>query len=229
MAFSDYIVIAILGGVTALDKSAFHMLFGEPLIICTAAGAYLGELETGLMMGMIWQLIWMGELPIGAAKIPDGSTGALISTCIYIKFAQGYGQLSQLLFTLALIIGVISAYIGGSFISDKREFHNRYLNRVDKYTEEAKPAGVESVFVIGLMEQFLSGALFASFLCLIFSTLLSFILQRVPVYWDSLFNYMSTITMGIASAVIVNLFWNRKTLLPLVLGAVLGFIFIILI
>lgn len=229
MSFYDYIVVALLGGVIALDKSAFRMLAGEPLVICTAAGAYLGELEIGLMMGMIWQLIWMGELPIGAAVIHDGSTGALVSTCIYIKFVQNSGQLAQLLFALALFIGVVSAYMGGSFISDKRNFHNRYLNIMDKFAKEVRPAGVESVFIVGMAEQFLSGAFFASFLCFIFSTLLNFTLHRVPVYWDSLFCSMAAITMGIASAVIVDLFWNRKTLPPLLLGLALGFVYLVLI
>ena len=77
MSIYEIIIAAFLGGIIAWDKSSFLLLASEPLVICAAAGAYFGNLEQGILLGIFWQIIWMGELPIGAAKIPDGAVGAL--------------------------------------------------------------------------------------------------------------------------------------------------------
>ena len=228
MGFYDNITIAVLGGIIALDKSAFHLFFSEPIIICSVAGAYLGDIESGFMLGMIWQLIWLGEIPIGAAVMSDGSTGALVSLGVYLRFLPDYPQLGNFLFVICLLYGVLGAYWGGNFTGDKRKFHNRYLNYVDKFVREVRPKGVESVFFLGLLEQFLSGAFFTWLLFFIFSIPTRFVIQRMPEYWNGLFIDMKSIAIGIGVAVLVNLFWNRKTVFSLILGISIGIVFIFL-
>jgi mannose/fructose/N-acetylgalactosamine-specific phosphotransferase system component IIC len=170
------------------------------------------------MMGMLWQLLWMGELPIGATKFPDGSLGALISTYSFLNLKIRYPQQTDLLLTLCLIIGVLSAYIGGQFISDKRKFHLHYLNIADKFAAKGHPQGIESVFLLGVTETFLSGGLFATFVYLISNIILSWTVVKIPTYWNGLFINVKVAMMGIAVAVMVDLFWNRKTILALLLG-----------
>jgi len=107
------LVAAIFGGIIALEKSSVGMLLSEPVIICLAAGCALGNFETGLLIGMLWQIIWMSDLPIGAVKLPDGSTGALISAILYTKFAGMFPSLKDLILAVSIIAGGISAYLGG--------------------------------------------------------------------------------------------------------------------
>ena len=219
---SELVIIAVLGGIVALDKSSFLMLISEPLIICAAAGAYAGELEGGVMMGMLWQIIWIGEVPVGLAKTPDGSTGALLSAGIYLNFIDKFPDQQNLLLTLSIIIGVLGAYAGGEFISDKRRFHSHYMTIADGYALRARPKGVESVYMIGIMEQFSFGAVFTCLVYIIFSFLVDWTLSITPRFWDELFKFVLTGTWGLLAAILIDRFLHRKTYPAIIIGAGTG-------
>ncbi|MBC8278768.1 MAG: PTS sugar transporter subunit IIC [FCB group bacterium] len=225
---SELIIIAVLGGIIALDKSSFMMFISEPLIICAAAGAYIGELEQGVMIGMLWQIVWMGELPIGAVKVPDGSTGALLSAWIYLNLNDKFPQQHNILLSLSILAGILGAYFGGGFIRDKRRFHSHYMSIADGFAMGSRPKGVESVYMIGVMEQFAFGAVFTCLVYVIFSFLASWTLSLIPFFWDGLFKYVLTGSWGLLAAILVNQFLHRKTYAAMLLGIAAGVIFMVL-
>lgn len=212
----------MLGGVIALDKSTLMMLISEPLIICPVAGAFLGEIEQGVMLGMIWQIIWMAELPIGASKTPDGSTGALVSTWIYLSLIKDFQASGHLLLTLCFIGGIAEAYAGGEFTIDKRQFHTRYMNIASKFASQVRPKGVESIFYVGLAEQFFSGAAFTGISYIIFYYLTKWVVAATPLFWNGLFGYMMTSLWGMLSAMLIINFFHRKTFPAIVMGLIVG-------
>lgn len=213
---------ALFGGILALEKSSMQMLLSEPLFICSAAGAFMGDLESGLMIGMLWQIIWMFDLPVGAVKLPDGSTGALISCFLFINLKGEFPHLQHLLFGLSIIAGGASAYLGGQFISDKRKVHALYIDLVDNFADKGSLSGLDFVLVVGLVEQFASGAFITSFLYFIFWNIFGWILPVIPAYWDGLLKFMPAALWGISSAVLLRLSWNRITFPATILGAVIG-------
>jgi mannose/fructose/N-acetylgalactosamine-specific phosphotransferase system component IIC len=222
----DYIIIALLGGIIGLDKASFQMLFSEPVVICTALGAYWGQLELGLSLGLLWQLLWMGELPIGATKYPDGPTGSLLSTALYITLLKFFPQQKDLLLALCIFSGMIIAYLGGGFIIDKRKFHSRYVDYIDKYSSKGKIGKIENLFAIAVVEHFLARAIFALGLFIIFYLMVKFILDFIPVFWNGLFKDIHIAIWGISLAVILNLIWNRKTFWAIGSGLAIGFLIV---
>ncbi len=224
MITTELLIAALLGGATAVDKSSLQMFFSEPLILCAAAGAYLGDFETGLLTGMLWQLIFTGELPVGAAKVPDGSVGSLVSTILLINLRGSYPSLAHLLFLTSLISGLAAAYLTGQYITDKRKFHARYLDFIDSRAERGHFLGIDIVFVIGVFEQFISGAAHTVLVYFIFSSALKLFLAAAPAYWDGLFQYISVAAWGIGAALLINLFWNRKSYIAILLGLIAGWL-----
>ena len=205
------IIVVFFGGIIALVKSSLGMLLSEPIIICTAASSALGNFESGLMIGMLWQVIWMSDLPVGAVKLPDGSTGALISTVLYTNFAGMYPTLHDLILAGSIVTGGISAYLGGQFISDKRRVHSFYISITDDFADRGWMWGLDFVFLIGVIEQFISGAFISFFLYFIFGNLSRLFLPMIPDYWNSLFTFAPSMLWGISSALLLILSINRKT------------------
>jgi len=68
------------GGLLALERRAFlQAMVSRPLVAATGMGLLLGELETGLYIGMLLELLHLGSAPLGAA-LPENETLAACGT-----------------------------------------------------------------------------------------------------------------------------------------------------
>ena len=79
----ELIAISLWGGVVALDTAAaFQIMISQPLVACSVAGLILGNLPLGLMIGIFLQLLWMAEIPAGAAFTPESNVGSAAAAAI---------------------------------------------------------------------------------------------------------------------------------------------------
>lgn len=110
----SWIWAAVAGMVVYLDTTAVaQFMICQPIIACPAWGWIAGRPDVGILFGIIFQLLWSGSLPVGAAKFPEGNVGALTATALAVKSAPAGGnELPWLALTLAILIGVVVAYAG---------------------------------------------------------------------------------------------------------------------
>ncbi|MBD3348192.1 MAG: hypothetical protein GF400_03215, partial [Candidatus Eisenbacteria bacterium] len=72
-------VLAGLAGLLAIDATAaLQIMVSQPLVAGALAGAACGDPGTGLVIGAVLQLIWLGALPVGAAAFPDAPVGTVV-------------------------------------------------------------------------------------------------------------------------------------------------------
>lgn len=72
--------MAFLGGLLALDRTAFFQgMASRPLVACTLAGAVVGAADLGLRCGLLLELLWLMELPVGASVPPEESLAAVLA------------------------------------------------------------------------------------------------------------------------------------------------------
>jgi len=69
-----------LMGVTMIDR---------PLVMCTLTGLVCGNLTEGILIGATLELIFLGNVAIGAAHPPDIVTGAILATAFSIMSGRG--------------------------------------------------------------------------------------------------------------------------------------------
>jgi mannose/fructose/N-acetylgalactosamine-specific phosphotransferase system component IIC len=219
---SEMIAVAILGGIIAWDRGSFLTLVSEPVFICLIYGAWAGNYETGLLMGLIWQAIWMSELQVGAARIPNGSVGALVSTALCLKLNPLFPQSGNLVFTASLFSGVVSAYLGGQFNSMVKKLNRFFLRYVDLYAVKGAMAKLENLMILGVLLQFLAGAFISLVLYMLFFHLAKPILAGTPKYWDELFQFLPAAFWGISAGCLLALSWKRKAWGAVILGIVMG-------
>ena len=62
----------------------------QPLIACPLWGILVGRPEIGLFFGVVFQLIWLGNLQIGAAKFPEGNIGAFVTSLAFAYLDEGF-------------------------------------------------------------------------------------------------------------------------------------------
>ncbi|MCB4792476.1 MAG: PTS sugar transporter subunit IIC [Elusimicrobia bacterium] len=107
----ELISLSGLAAIFSLDVTAFgQFMISRPIVVCPIFGYLLGDIKSGLWLGMIIELIWTKEIPMGAA-IPHDSTSVAILTSIW-GIGSPFKQNSVLILSLALaaIAGILFKY-----------------------------------------------------------------------------------------------------------------------
>jgi mannose/fructose/N-acetylgalactosamine-specific phosphotransferase system component IIC len=94
------------GALVALERRAFlQAMFSRPLVAATGMGLLLGELQTGLYLGMVLELFYLGAASLGAA-LPENDTLAATGTTAAASLMayQTGGGGTPALWSLALLL-----------------------------------------------------------------------------------------------------------------------------
>jgi mannose/fructose/N-acetylgalactosamine-specific phosphotransferase system component IIC len=79
-AWAHVALAGVWGALASLERRAFlQAMFSRPLVAATGMGLLLGQLQTGLYLGMILELFYLGTASLGAA-LPENDTLAATGT-----------------------------------------------------------------------------------------------------------------------------------------------------
>ncbi|NOX36284.1 MAG: PTS sugar transporter subunit IIC [Calditrichaeota bacterium] len=131
----SYLTTSLLIGFLSLDTTiAFQVLLSQPLFACPLIGWALGNPQLGFEIGVILQLLWISIIPVGAISFPEGNIASMIVAAIVIYFDHlGY---PNIIFTLAILMGILASYVGDRLTVLDRKF-NGYLLEVALSAAEA--------------------------------------------------------------------------------------------
>lgn len=88
------------------EMLGFTML-GRPIVIAPLVGLFLGDLQTGLLVGAALETIFMGVVNIGGAAAAEPGLASALAAAFAIKLGGG----TEYAITLALPIGIIGLQI----------------------------------------------------------------------------------------------------------------------
>lgn len=117
------------GALVSLERRAFlQAMFSRPLVAATGMGLILGYLETGLYLGMILELFYLGTASLGAA-LPENDTLAASGTtaAAAMMASQTGGGGTPAIWSLSLIIFAGLGLLGRA-VDRKMEAHAATLS-----------------------------------------------------------------------------------------------------
>lgn len=124
--------LALLGWGTwvSLDLvSVGQVMIARPLVAGVVAGAILGDLETGFLVGTLLELFALEVLPFGAARYPDYGVGSVAAV------ATAAGAPGLLGLGMGATVGLLVAFLGEGAIQLVRERTSvdvrRHLKAID--------------------------------------------------------------------------------------------------
>src|SRR6478672_9287420 len=125
-------------------------LLSRPLVLGPLVGAILGDFTQGVMIGASLELIFMGNIKVGAAIPPDVITGGVLGTA----FAMLSGQGPAVALALAVPISILAEMvISGLFV-----FRPVFNKKFEEYAEEGSFRKIERLHVAsGLLKPLLMG------------------------------------------------------------------------
>jgi PTS system mannose-specific IIC component len=142
------ILIALLvwGTLVGIDLVSLpQMMIARPLVAGTIAGAILGDIPTGLKLGVIFELLQYDILPVGAVRYPEygPATVAAVATAHASAGVLGLG--------LGALVGLVTGLIGGITINVLRRVNSRIVHAAAAALESGDPRALVHVHVGGLL------------------------------------------------------------------------------
>ncbi|MEW6487862.1 MAG: PTS sugar transporter subunit IIC, partial [Thermodesulfobacteriota bacterium] len=92
MGGPTFAALVVLGALLSLDRTAlFQSMASRPLVGATAAGYLLGEPLLGLASGLLLELLWLMELPVGGWIPPDESVSGVLAGVFAAAAPEAWG------------------------------------------------------------------------------------------------------------------------------------------
>ena len=145
-------LLLALGVWAALDGvSVGQFMVSRPLVTASLTGLILGDPGTGLILGVFLEVVHLGGIPAGAARLPEPGPAAIPAAAGAIVLG-GAGGLA-----LGAAAGVLLAILGGWTVVRQRRWQGRLVAGA---TVEGTPiAGLNRALLIALLLDGVRGGL----------------------------------------------------------------------
>lgn len=147
----ELVLLAVLTFIMAIDQFSLTELLSRPIINCTLIGAILGNLEIGLVVGGTYELMMVGNMPVGGAQPPNAIIGGIVAMIFAVKVGMDVNT--------ALGTSVIFSVLGQYAVTLTFTFMSGLMEKADRAAENADPKGIAQVNYISMA---ILGTLFAA-------------------------------------------------------------------
>ena len=128
------LLVGVWAFIVAIDQFDFLESLYQPIVTGAVIGAILGDLQTGLIVGGTYQLMTIGNMPVGGAQPPNAVIGGIMATVFAVA--------SKLDPTAAVGLAVPFALIGQYMITLVFTVMAPLMSVADKMAANADTKGI---------------------------------------------------------------------------------------
>ena len=215
--------LSLISGLLALDTTAvLQSLLSQPLAACTILGWLSGNPELGLKIGFLLQLLWLGDLPVGAAKIPEGNVGSMVGALIAFHLLEFQYSHPHLLIFLVVLYALLFSYVGTKTIRLIRNWNVRLFDKALAAASSGRPSALAKINLTALLGHFVFMSAVIYLAVWIGEAVFSAVLRAIPASWDYYARFTEAMLLGGGVALTLTLFHGRKIRIVLMLSMVVG-------
>ncbi|HUG02550.1 MAG TPA: PTS sugar transporter subunit IIC [Longimicrobiales bacterium] len=123
---ASWVILGLVGGLVGVDATALgQAMVSRPIVAATLGAWVFGRPAEGLILGAALELFELCILPVGAARTPEGGTGALAAGAAYAVAAPA--GLAPVPLALALAFGLIAERLAGETVVFLRRVNGRLV------------------------------------------------------------------------------------------------------
>jgi len=217
----ENVFISLVGSLIVLDTTvAFQFLISQPLIACTLLGWFLGDPYLGMQIGIFLQLLWLSNMPVGAAIVPEGNFAAIVITALVVR----YSKLNPNFYTIlivAILFGVLISYLGGQLVKINRKSNAYFLKKVIADIKKGNIHPLSYINILSLIFHYL-GMSIAILVALNIGDYLYSGIDFIPSEWELYFKRASFVVLGIGAGLIIPVFSDRYSKKVMIAGLLAG-------
>ncbi|MCI5840142.1 MAG: PTS sugar transporter subunit IIC [Peptoniphilaceae bacterium] len=135
--FIQVLLIFIVTFIAAIDQFSFLESLYQPIVTGPIIGAILGDVQTGLVVGGTYQLMTIGNMPVGGAQPPNAVIGGIMATVFAIVM--------KIDATASVGFAVAFALIGQYIVTIVFTVMSPIMEKADEYAHKADPKGIEKI------------------------------------------------------------------------------------
>jgi PTS system mannose-specific IID component len=208
-----FILITLIAMVGHSEDFLGTTLLSRPLVLGPLVGLVLGDLTQGVIIGATLELIFMGNIKVGAAIPPDVITGGVLSTAFAIISGKGP--------SIALALAVPISILAEMVISGLFVFRAVFNKRFNAYADAGDYRKLERLHVFsGLLKPLLMGTI--TFIALLLgSEVMKAFLDMIPAWVNDGLRLAGSMLPALGFALLLHLMFNKKVAPYFFLGFVL--------
>jgi len=131
------LLVAVFAFIAAIDQYSFLESLYQPIVAGAVIGAILGDLHTGLIVGGTYQLMTIGNMPVGGAQPPNPVIGGIMAVVFAVS--------SKLEPAAAVGLAVPFSLIGQYCVTLLFTIMSPLMSKADKYAEKADAKGIVKI------------------------------------------------------------------------------------
>ena len=131
------LLVAVWTFIVAIDQFDLLESLYQPIVTGAVIGAILGDLNTGLVVGGTYQLMTIGNMPVGGAQPPNAVIGGVMATVFAVA--------SGLETSAAVGLAVPFALIGQYMVTLLFTVMSPVMAKADKCAENADTKGIDRI------------------------------------------------------------------------------------
>lgn len=182
----DVILVSFIGAVLSLDRTAFlQIMVSQPIVAGPVVGYVLGDPVTGLIIGSVLELFWIGAMPVGGSVPPNETAAAVIAASVCIIVCRDIGATSVLSFPVmifSILVSIPLSIAGQRADILVRNYNRKFAMNADGLAGAGSFSHIDRENLKGLFSFFIAS--FFSLLALIGLGLL-FVKSLYPLLPDS--------------------------------------------
>lgn len=211
---ASFILIALIAMFGHSEDFLGTTLLSRPLVLGPLVGLVLGDLTQGVIIGATLELIFMGNIKVGAAIPPDVITGGVLGTAFAIISGKGPA--------IALAIAIPVSILAEMMISALFVLRAMLNKKFNQYAEEGNYKKIQWLHIAsGLIRPLLMGFIVLLALQLGANAMRSF-LDMVPLWVQLGLQVAGNMLPALGFALLMNLMFNKKIVPYFFLGFLLA-------
>lgn len=216
--FLKILYMSFIGAFLSLDDIAcWQIMISHPIISAPLTGLVLGNVEIGIFIGLLFQLIWLGNFPVGGTSKPDTNTSAISTTAIII-IAQANGLPIDFLLYPAVLLGIFGGIIGAKVDIKLRNFNSCLSQKADYLLNHNKGDKIPILNLYGIGLFWFKNF----FLLLITISIGVFLVPMLLVSNKIIISFLKDIFILLGFAVIIGIFISKRKYWFFIAGILIG-------
>ncbi len=208
------------GGIVMADTdAAWQIMVCQPLVACSIAGVILGNMTLGLTVGLLLQLPYLVEAPVGGTQVSLGNLGAFVASGVALHLTPSFADRPEMILVTSLILGILISRLATP-LSGWLRYLNLLLAR--KADHAAANAGVRTItflHCVGVASSLVFGTLFVALLFAVASFVAARAVTLAPVAWESKLFLVKPMLLGAGVGAMLRLFVRKRSIKFAALGA----------
>lgn len=191
-----------------------YLFTAQPIIVSALVGLVLGDLNTGIVCGAAFELIFMGAIQVGATVPSDPLSGSAIGTAIVI--------LAEVPIETGLALAVPVALLTAQWEQLLWVTRAVFNPLTDRAVETADVKGMEKVYYLSvIIYQLLIGV--PTFFAIYFGVdVIETVVTNIPASITNGLNVAGGLLPAVGIAMLMNLMWNKKIAVFFFIGYLLS-------